>query len=548
MSSTPYQEGDSAPVSPSGTVSSHDSTRRRKTPPTSATLSLSFSLSEHERGGNDDSGSGMLPPMPRIEIRATMREMICNYMLGKSKVLVYGQLLAFILAATGAIQSTLHLDCRLSAPTFSMLSVFFPLSMICLGRLVWEGREQVFISRRQSASSLSELDQLSMQSNQRGGNVGGATDEASSSPPERERIRASIRARPEKRNHLLSRWSHRPPPPVAVAQDRFYVDGDNETTSVGLGTEQGASSRTKPYLLFGRLPLQSSPRDYFIIAVVDVYANYTTILAYKYTTITNVALFDALAIPTTMIMSRVFYGRRYTKVHLLGVLCCSIGIGLNLMQDYKEDKELHELSDDEETEQQQMIEKEYPHKLAGDILAIIGGVLFGVVNTLQEVSVKESSSVTEYLGCFMLFASVICFFQALILERDEIMEFVNQSASETCSKGEGPVLFILYAVVCGLGYAGIGSFLQIADACFFNLSLLTGDAWVVAFSIFAERIKPPPTFYVALLITVSGVVIYETAPSPVVDSLDEVIGEIQMTENSSTGRQRDEEEVEGALT
>ena len=51
---------------------------------------------------------------------------------------------------------------------------------------------------------------------------------------------------------------------------------------------------------------------------------------------------------------------------------------------------------------------------------------------------------------------------------------------------------------------------------------------------FAEGIKPPPTFYVALVITLSGVIIYETAPSPVVDSQNEFTGEIQLTETRGT--------------
>lgn len=56
----------------------------------------------------------------------------------------------------------------------------------------------------------------------------------------------------------------------------------------------------------------------------------------------------------------------------------------------------------------------------------------------------------------------------------------------------------------------------------------------MAFSVFEEGIKPVPLFYVALVITLSGVVIYETAPSPVVDSLDESLEEIQLTEHHST--------------
>jgi hypothetical protein len=66
--------------------------------------------------------------------------------------------------------------------------------------------------------------------------------------------------------------------------------------------------------------------------------------------------------------------------------------------------------------------------------------------------------------------------------------------------------------------------------------MLTGDAWAVGFSVFGEGISPPPTFYVALVVTLSGVFIYETAPSPVVDSQQEIKGEIQATEQEMAGR------------
>jgi len=81
----------------------------------------------------------------------------------------------------------------------------------------------------------------------------------------------------------------------------------------------------------------------------------------------------------------------------------------------------------------------------------------------------------------------------------------------------------------------------LCHAAFLMFSLLTGDAWSVVFSVFGEGIKPPPSFYVALIITVSGVFIYETAPSPVVYSQEEVTGEIQLEEIGSTGREEQNE-------
>ena len=59
--------------------------------------------------------------------------------------------------------------------------------------------------------------------------------------------------------------------------------------------------------------------------------------------------------------------------------------------------------------------------------------------------------------------------------------------------------------------------------------MLTGDAWAVVFSL-GEGIVPPPSFYVALIITISGVIMYETAPSPVVDyAQEEIVGDVQLT-------------------
>jgi hypothetical protein len=74
--------------------------------------------------------------------------------------------------------------------------------------------------------------------------------------------------------------------------------------------------------------------------------------------------------------------------------------------------------------------------------------------------------------------------------------------------------------------------------CFISLySLLTGDAWAVAFSVFAEGIVPSPSFYAALFITLTGVVIYETAPSPVIKpkKVKVASADIELTEHHRIG-------------
>ena len=452
-----------------------------------------------------------------------------NYHLSCCRFIM--QRVSFSQAITGAIQSALYLDCNLSAPNFSMLSFYFPLSILGLIRMVWleKGGPSLLqqmssllrrlssesLPRQQSTTSLSAQDGLELQ-HQANNNDGNEDDlamenNATNKSNDNQRHTRSIRAKPERRNHLLSRWSQYPPSPsmeVRAGHDQFYRDdmGDIEPN------DTATSTNDKPYSLFGWLPLHLSLRTYALIALIDVYANYTTILAFKYTTITSVSLFDALAIPSAIFVSRVFFARRYTKVHLLAVLVCGIGVVLNVFIDNHDD------NPNEETEQEQIVEEDYPRKGLGDFLAITGGLLFGIGNTLQEVTVRDTT-LTEYMTCMALFASIISFLQAFIWERDEIKAFFTQSADiDTCSPHEGPVLFVAFMVAGCIQYIGIAAYLQISDAAFFNLSLLTGDAWAVAFSVFGEGIIPPPLFYVALSITVSGVFIYETAPSPVANT------------------------------
>ena len=180
------------------------------------------------------------------------------------------------------------------------------------------------------------------------------------------------------------------------------------------------------------------------------------------------ALFDAFAIPSAMIVSSCLFGRRYTRVHIVAVMACVIGIALNVIQDYAEDERVATEDASQESEQEQYLAAEYPYKVAGDALAIVGGVLFGISNTLQEVTVKDGS-LLEYLGCFTFFASIIASVQAMFFERGEIAAFYGQSSDETCSRSEGELLFFIFAIGGMVTYAGVGAFLQFSDAAFFNL-------------------------------------------------------------------------------
>ena len=258
---------------------------------------------------------------------------------------------------------------------------------------------------------------------------------------------------------------------------------------------------------YGSLQLQRPIWQYIIMAILDVEANAVTVLAFKYTTLTSVTLLDALAIPSSMMISKFFLARQYTWVHIAGVMVCIVGVLVNVLQDAESDLDAT------------TVDERYPHKVWGDILATTGGIMFGLNDVLAEATVRKNASTTEYLSMIGLFGFLLSLVQASFMERDSILEFFGRDPADnlTCSVPQGWGLLALFVGVTLTSYMGASRFLMVSEAAFFNLSLLTGDLWSVVFSIVGEKIVPKPFFFVALVFVLGGVVLYEMAPHPVVE-------------------------------
>ena len=119
----------------------------------------------------------------------------------------------------------------------------------------------------------------------------------------------------------------------------------------------------------GRVATKGPPWFYVVMAFLDAQANFLTILAFRFTTLTSVSLIDALAIPSAMVCSRLILGRKYTGFHLLGVLICILGVTINILSDYHNDQQENE--DDEEG-------KSTSQRALGDFFAICGALLYGL--------------------------------------------------------------------------------------------------------------------------------------------------------------------------
>jgi solute carrier family 35 protein F1/2 len=148
-------------------------------------------------------------------------------------------------------------------------------------------------------------------------------------------------------------------------------------------------------------------------------------------------------------------------------------------------------------------EQAYPHKV-GRYLAISGGLLWGLNNVVQELSIKSYGGPIEVLGMIGLFGTLISMVQVAVLERDDLAMFDTTS---TCSTGVGILLLLGYVVSLALIYLGGAYFLLVSESALYNQSLLMSDFFTVVFSVVAEHIVPPPLFIVPLVLIVGGVVL-----------------------------------------
>eukprot|EP00536_Pseudo-nitzschia_multiseries_P009383 jgi/Psemu1/258091/estExt_Genewise1Plus.C_2600047 len=381
------------------------------------------------------------------------------------KVLLLGQVVSLALASAGAAQATLHFSCGLSVPTLAM-------GLVYLG--VFAIHMPILVSRRWHQWQCKIL----------------------------------------LRKHRRQRLPTQEDDCGDAADNGTDIENDEEATARPEATNNNSSNSNK-------LLLHASPLWYLLLAFVDVEANTIMILGFRYTTLTSVTLFDALAIPSAMFLSRCIFfrsTRRYKPLHYFGVVVCMIGVVLNVLQDY-------------ETDSASSISTAYPHKLRGDLCAITGGIMFGLNDVLTELTLSENGDTTEYMGMLGFYGVLISTVQTYFLERDAIRDFfpgnskengddfgeIESPMEETCSPRNALFLLLAFVVVINFSYAGRSRFLVISEATFFNLSLLTGDLWSVAFSVVAERIVPRPLFFVALTAVLSGVIFYEMAPSPAVE-------------------------------
>jgi solute carrier family 35, member F1/2 len=451
------------------------------------------------------------------------------YLRQNWKILLFGQVLSLLLAGAGAAQATLHLDCGLSAPTFTMALIYFGLSFHLVYMILVQKSSCCRRKTNYNSSWIPLFNQRQKNAEGQYRHVPGQSQGLEEEQLHNEsRNGLRITSRRFEEDSIVTSLDTKSTPVEDHNDHQSQIATHDEDVDVvatdGSELENDEDGADPPAYSFlcGFLPLHRPVWWYLLLAIFDVEANTVTLLAFRYTTLTSVTLFDALAIPSAMIVSKCWLHRQYKPMHCLAVVICMAGVVVNVMQDYESD--LAAGSNNNHVEEDGAAKEQYPHKVWGDLCAITGGLLYGLNDVLTEITVRHNKGTTEYLGMMGLFAFLISLVQAFLLERDDIMEFFGRSEegdetsmtqhSATCSLRMGWILLLTFVGVTLLSYISASRFLMISEAAFFNLSLLTGDLWSLFFSVVAEDITPSPLFFVALVLVLSGVVLYEMAPSP----------------------------------
>lgn len=208
-----------------------------------------------------------------------------------------------------------------------------------------------------------------------------------------------------------------------------------------------------------------------------------------------------------MAFSRLLLKREYRFVHILGGIVCISGIVVNTVSDLK--------GTGSEVEQIGSREDVVPvEHLYGDFLAIGGAVLLGLDDVISEMLIKNYGGLDELLFMKWLFGVGICATQLLVFERDDFIQLFGNQGVEPCTVSTRLLLLCGYTLFQFLDMLGELKFLSISEAALLNLSLLTSDLWATIFSVLAVGFVPSGLYFVAFLLIVAGIVLYEAAPSP----------------------------------
>ena len=257
--------------------------------------------------------------------------------------------------------------------------------------------------------------------------------------------------------------------------------------------QPGAAAK---HTVFGtRIKLHVSWWVYALVALLDVLANLSTLLSYRYTSLMSTSLLGSLTIPSVMLVSRVFMGRVFSSHHFIGVALCMLGGTMTVWLDTSNSSNMDSNSRTGDS-------------FLGDALAIAAALLYGIGDCLAEYSIKHMDRV-EYLFMIGLYGFVFTGLMIPLMEGQKLGHLLLKTHLLLQLKALVGIVVYVSGVV--LFYISATLFLVHGDATMLVLSLQATQFWAILFSVLAEHHPPTPWFFIAVILVVSGVIHYETS-------------------------------------
>jgi solute carrier family 35 protein F1/2 len=197
-----------------------------------------------------------------------------------------------------------------------------------------------------------------------------------------------------------------------------------------------------------------------------------------------------------MLSCHLLLGKVYRPLHFLGASLCVVGGILTMWTDLAVSQS-SESQEDSST-------VSHPHSYFGDVLAVTAAILYGLGDALGELWCKHIDR-KEYLGMLGFFGAFWCCLLVVCTEYDQVLDLFRDSENFYPTLG----IMWFYVPTLVMYYISASFFLVSSDATLLNLSLQSSNLWAIVFSVVAFQEAPSFLFYVALVLVVSGVFVYE---------------------------------------
>jgi solute carrier family 35 protein F1/2 len=187
----------------------------------------------------------------------------------------------------------------------------------------------------------------------------------------------------------------------------------------------GRSNGEEVYFFpFTNFILQTPWQIYLLLAVLDVEANYLTMISFRHTSLSSSMLLTSLSVFSTLLFRRCIFGETstsYSYKKIVGVFISVIGACLWIRKDFNQSNHA-------------MISSPGHYVMYGDMLAFASASLYGLNDVLLEYTVKANNDRIEYLGMIGLFGFLFSIFiQAPLFEKQELREIQQQFYGCICA-------------------------------------------------------------------------------------------------------------------